>query len=249
MAVTLNNSSLLIAATAAVGATLALLLVGPPTTHRKKLVRKIQPPAEPASPQMPAPQLSASWSFVDQSNTQLQTFATLFRARDHAESIYSALSDPESYYPTTRQSEFGVEILDRESGLIRFIRYRRSRSSQGDRVVVERRLGEDHSGGDFDSTGSWFIDDTFCVFNTTVTIRHTLRVVEEEQPKEDESAIAAVGVAVNPSTSLEIEVCTRGPAGTAFMLAHKYAERMETALSAIENTWSGKDMSNELGPM
>ncbi|KAJ3155613.1 hypothetical protein HDU89_006581 [Geranomyces variabilis] len=260
MTVTVNNSSLIIAATAAVGAALAVLLIGPPTSHSKKLRVKILPPppdssassASSGSNSSPAaagaPQLSASWSFVDQSTAQLHSYATLYRARDHAEALYTALADPDTYYPTTRQPEFGVEVLDRESGLTRFIRYRRSRASRGARVVVERRVGEDHSGTDFesDSTGSWFIQDTFCIFNTTVTIRHSLRVVEDQlqlQSKPDsesETVATAPGAAVHPETILEIEITTKGPIGTAFVLAHKYVERMETALAAIEEKWSGK---------
>ncbi|KAJ3163644.1 hypothetical protein HDU86_000231 [Geranomyces michiganensis] len=259
MTVSVNNSSLIIAATAAVGAALAVLLIGPPTSYSKKLRVKILPPpadssasssssgsnSSPHGAAAGAPQLSASWSFVDQSTTQLHSYATLYRARDHAEALYTALADPATYYTTTRQPEFGVEVLDRESGLTRFIRYRRSRASRGARVVVERRVGEDHSGTDFesDSTGSWFIRDTFCIFNTTVTIRHSLRVVEEQlqlQSKESDAVATAPGEAVHPETILEIEITTKGPIGTAFVLAHKYVERMETALAAIEEKWSGK---------
>ncbi|KAJ3022460.1 hypothetical protein HKX48_006138 [Thoreauomyces humboldtii] len=250
----MNTQSMAITAAATFSALALLLVVGPPTTHKKKLTRKIAPPSEANSP-IPAPQLSASWSFVDQSIPPA-TIATLFRSRDHAESLYNALADPETYYSATRQPEFGVEILDKESGLIRFIRYRRSRRSGGARVVVERRIGEEGRsyggvGFESDSAGVWFVEDSFCVFNTTVTIRHTLRVAEEEAPATSTSRadaltpadaeVTLVADAAVPSTTLEIEIVTRGPVGTAFVLAHKYTERMESALNAVQAQWDGKD--------
>ncbi|KAI8820461.1 uncharacterized protein EV422DRAFT_506702 [Fimicolochytrium jonesii] len=284
-----STSTLVIATTAAVGAVLALLLVGPPTTRRKKITRKIKPapltpqqgPASTNSPSgstaslspIPPPQLlSASWSFVDQSTTQLHSFAALFRARDHAEKLYSVLAEPETYYPATRQSEFGVEVLERTSGFVRFIRYKRSRTSRGARVVVDRRTGEEENAAsdkknvtgssaaeesmDSDSTPSWFIVDTLTVFNTTITVRHTVQVVEEEPaPPAAEVTEASSGAVVVPNADspiehsivLQVEVTANGPLGTAWVLERKYAERMEAALTALEHTWNGKDVSGGLG--
>ncbi|TPX66685.1 hypothetical protein SpCBS45565_g04275 [Spizellomyces sp. 'palustris'] len=223
----MTYSSIAITATAAGVATVALLVLGPleqshtfPVTKRK-LETPPPPPVEPVAP------LSASWSFVDQSTSALLEAANKVRAQDHAERVFAELVDPETYYEATRQPEFGVEVISRGSGNTRFIRKRRSRQSQGQRVVVVRKFGEDEQPG---RNKSYFIKDEFKVFNTTVIVKHVLSVED------------ATEEGANPAVVLEVEVETRGPLASAWVIGRRYAERLAGLGGAVEGRWGGKDV-------
>ncbi|KAJ3179225.1 hypothetical protein HDU85_004914 [Gaertneriomyces sp. JEL0708] len=224
----MNNSTIALSA-AAVGITTAAVAFLVPSTiqHEFPITKrelKIPPPPqiEPVAP------LSASWSFVDQSTSvHLQEAATRIRAIDHAEKIFGELLDPEAYYVNIRQTEFGVEVLDCSSGITRYIRKRKARQAQGPRVGVTRRFGEKDEAG---RGKVYSIEDTLGIFNTTVVVKHRIWVEHHD----------AEGM--EPTVVCEVNVATRGPVMTAWLIGRHYADRLKDVGNVLESKWSGKEV-------
>ncbi|KAI9105861.1 hypothetical protein DFS34DRAFT_601202 [Phlyctochytrium arcticum] len=217
-----SHQQIAITAAAAGFATVALLVLGPLSQDRtvKVTKRKLETPPSPSLGS--AAPLSASWSFVDQSTSALVEAANTFRAREHAERIFTELVDPETYYEVTRQPEFGVEVIGRSSGHTRFIRKRRSRQSRGQRITISRTFGEDENGPN--QSKSYFIVDEFKVFNTQVRIRHLLYLEDGDVP----------------SVTIEVQVDTSGPPVSAWIIGRRYFDQVSGVGNAVELRWDGK---------